>query len=485
MKRNIFSLFFPRQIFAALVLALLVFPQWAHAFTANYLLSDTDLTDSTSMSKAGIADFLRSQGGDIAKQSFDTPNAKRSAADILYSAAAFYRISPKVLMTVLQKEQSLITAKKPSSDQYAWATGFGVCDSCSKDDPAIAKYKGLYNQVNWTAKRFRESYLADLESKGTTISGWGPSITKTIPCLSYEATAGLCSGSTVSVTPQNKATAMLYTYTPHLQGNANFVRLWNTWFFRQFPDGSLLVDGTTKTYYLIDAGTKRKFASLNVVVSESNPSKAIQTNAAELALYPDGAPLTFPNYSLVKTPSGVIYLLVDNTRRRVVSPEVFRTLGFNPEEVIKGSEADIAAYPDGQAITLESAYSAGALLQSATNGGIVYVESGVRHAIYSKEILVSRFAGQKPQRVTEEELQQYAQGDPVLFKDGELISAPTDRSVYFVSHGTKRPITSRDTFDRLGFKWANIVVTNQRSLDILPTGDPLSLDATATSTTQK
>lgn len=446
-----------------LVFSLLA-PQAIFAFTPNYLLSDADLIDSTSMSRAGIQDFLSIRGGAIAHLKFDTPgDVQRSTAEILAGAALYYRISPKFLIVILQKEQSLVTAKNPSDGQITWATGFGVCDSCSKDDPALKKYKGLYNQINWTAKRIRESYLTDLETKGTTISGWGPGIAKTVD------------GQTV--TPVNKATAVLYTYTPHLQGNENFVRLWNDWFFRRFPDGSLLYDAATKSYYLIDNGQKRKFSSLNVVVSSFDPTKALPTNAAELSVYPEGPAIVFPNFSLVRSPSGTIYLITDGAKRRIVSPEVFRTLGFNPEEVIAGNEADLTVYPDGIPITLTSAYSAGALLQSSANGGIAYVEDGIRHPVYSKEVLRSRFPGKKSIRVSQEEFDGYAQGDPVLFRDGELVTSAGDRSVYFISHGTKRAIPSRETFERLGFQWKNIIVTNERSLAILPSGEPLMLDS--------
>ncbi len=456
-----------RSCLAIFLISALLAPQAVLGFNPNYLLSDTDLVDSASMSRAGIQGFLQIRGGAIANAKFDTPNnGQRSSAEILAGAASYYRMSPKVLIVILQKEQSLVTAKNPSNNQMTWATGFGVCDSCSKDDPALKKYRGFYNQVNWTAKRIRESYLADLETKGMTISGWGPGIAKTVD------------GQTV--TPVNKATAVLYTYTPHLQGNENFVRLWNDWFFRRFPDGSLLYDPAAKEYYLIENGQKRKFSSLNVVVSSYDPAKALPTNAAELSMYTEGPAIVFSNFSLVRSPSGTIFLIVDGARRRIVSPEVFRTLGFNPEEVIAGNDADLAAYPDGVPITLASAYSAGALLQSAANGGIAYVEDGVRHAIYSKEILLSRFSGQKAVRVSQEEFDQYPLGDPIFFRDGELVTAPGNRSVYFVSNGAKRPIPSHETFERLGFKWKNVIATNERSLEILPLGEPLTLEVSET-----
>ncbi len=444
--------------------SLLMSPQRAFAFNPNFLLSDTELTDAKSLTKHGIQDFLRARGGAIATKTFETPGSMvKSASEIIHGAATFYTISPKVLLAILQKEQSLITSRKPTVRQYDWATGFGVCDSCSKDDPVIQKFKGFYNQVNWTAKRIRESYLTDLDTTGRTISGWGPGITKSVDGM--------------DLTPVNKATAVLYTYTPHIHGNKVFVQLWNEWFFRRFPDGSLLKETSTETYYLIQAGKKRKFRSLNVVVSSYDPRKALPTTAAELSVYPDAAPINFPNYSLLRSPEKVIYLTVDGAKRRILSPDVFRTLGFNPEEVQDASAEDIASYEDGVPISLSSAYPTGALLQSATTGGVVYVEDGTRHAIFTREILQSRFKGQKPNRVAQEEIDQYPEGDPVRFRDGELVTSTTDRTVYFISNGMKRSLPSRETFERLGFQWQNIVTTSQRVLDLHPVGEPLVFEA--------
>ncbi len=472
MRIRVFRLL-PRwtPLVAFVLAALFSWPAGADAaINPNSLLSDYDLTDTSAMSRVGIQQFLNSKGGGIASATFVTTSGTHTAAEILYAAGKYYGISPKYLIILLQKEQTLITTKTPTQRQYDWATGYGVCDSCSKDDPSIQKYKGYFNQVNWAAKRVRESYLADISARGYTISGWGPGITK-------------MTRDGISVTPANAATAALYTYTPWVGkfaggderwgGSSVVAKLWAEWFQRAFPDGTLIREESSGNYYLIELGKKRPFRSKNVLVTSYDTKKAIIANGDELAAYETGAPIVFPNYSLIRSPRGTIFLIVDGTKRGIASREVFKTIGFNPEEVIMASWDDINVYRDGPIIDLTSAYPAGALLQSAASGGIVYVESGVRHAIYAREILRSRFAGQKPIKVADDEIAQYAQGDPVMFRDGELVTAPGERSIYVISIGTKRPIASRDVFDRLGYRWHNIVTTTARALEIHPTGEPL------------
>ncbi len=439
-------------------------------FTPNFLLSDYDLTDSTSLSRSGVRDFLRSKGAAIADMQLATADKPKTATDIIVDVARMYRINPKYLLVLLQKEQSLVTAARPTQYQLDWATGAGVPDSGNRN----YAMQGFYNQVDAAGDLIRNHYLADMENRGYTISGWGVGITKNIVCLDYEAARGLCTdGEIVPVTPETKATAALYTYTPHLSGNASFVNLWNQWFFRRFPDGTLIRDTTANVYYVIDLGRKRKFRSSTVLITNYDPKKAVDASSSELAAYENGPEIIFANYSLVRNPKGTVFLITNSSKRGIRSMKVFRTLGFNPEEVIRGSSEDLALYPDASAITLSSAYSAGALLRSAKTGGVAYVQNGVRHAIHSKEILKSQFKNVRVSRVSDDELQQYATGDPVLFRDGELVAARGGAGVYFISHGQKRRIASAGAFSQLGFKWKSVVWTTQRSLDIHPDGELL------------
>lgn len=437
--------------------------QWPLAavagFDPNHIIADSELTDFASLSKSGIRDFLQAKGSGLADGKYQTPFGDRSAADILATAATHYKLSPKFLITLLQKEQSLVTTASPTKRQLDWATGYGVCDSCSKDDPALQKFKGFFNQVNWAARRIRETYMPLLASTGKIFS-FGPGMTTFV--------------DDTEVTPANNATAILYQYTPHLHGNQVFARLWNEWFTRLFPDGTLVQEGDTDSYFLIEGGKRRPFRSLNVLLSSNyDPSKAVRASETELDAYEQGEAILFPNYSLVRIPTGTIYLMVDGAKRRIVSMDVFRTIGFNPEEIIEADAEDVKSYRDDEPISLESAYPEGALLQSATTGGIAYVENGVRHAIYDRSVRQSRFGGRPTIRVAEDELQGYPAGTPVLLRDGELVTVSGTETVYVISNGLKRPIASRSAFDRLGFQWSNILMTTQRVLDLHPTGDPL------------
>ncbi len=156
----------------------------------------------------------------------------KSSAGILYDVAQACNINPKVLLILLQKEQSLVTDDWPWPVQYRSAAGYGCPDTA----PCDAEYYGFFNQVYQAAKAYNRYRInaADYNyraGRNNTIL-WNPNVG--------------CGSSTVYI--QNQATAGLYVYTPYRPnqaalnnlygtgdgcssyGNRNFWRMYNDWF---------------------------------------------------------------------------------------------------------------------------------------------------------------------------------------------------------------------------------------------------------------
>ena len=78
-----------------------------------------------------------------------------------------------------------------------------------------------------------------------------------------------------------------------------------------------------------------------------------------------------------------------------------------------------------------------------------------------------------------EEIVLYEKGEPVKFRDGEIIATKNpeslNRSVYVVSNGQKRPIANREAFNALGYKWKNIIWTTDKVLDLHETGEMIDI----------
>ncbi len=153
-----------------------------------------------------------------------------SAAHIIYRAAQDYRINPRVLIVLLEKEQGLVTDSFPNSLQYRSATGYGCPDTAACD----SEYYGFKNQVRNAAYFFR--YILDNGSRYYPVGNNN---------IKYNPN-GNCGSSTVYV--KNRATSALYQYTPYqpnsavlnsnpgvvvscgAYGNSNFYFYFTRWF---------------------------------------------------------------------------------------------------------------------------------------------------------------------------------------------------------------------------------------------------------------
>lgn len=219
------------------------------AFDPGNIISDDAFFDANSMTEAGIQAWLLAmpcaptdQSPCLAffRQSTTTRAANgnclayrgasdETAAQIVYKVAHACGISPRVLLVLVQKEQSLVT--RPSAYGYQRATGYACPDTAACD----AKYFGFFNQLYSAAWQFREY--------SKTSDHWqiAPGTAK----VQYSPDAS-CGASVVHIADQ--ATADLYLYTPYqpnaatvahpdgpggtcsAYGNLNFFRLYNAWF---------------------------------------------------------------------------------------------------------------------------------------------------------------------------------------------------------------------------------------------------------------
>ncbi len=426
-------------------------------FSANEIISNGDLMEYNSMSLLSIEEFLNNHNGILKNlRVIDYYGTESSAAEIIYNAAQAYKISPKWVLATLQKEQSLITNPSPSQYNLDWAMGYAVCDSCSVDDPRVQRFKGFGMQVDRATWRIR--YYTEHPEEFNFHVGQLYSI----------------DGQDVLI--YNQATANLYIYTPHLHGNYNFWLIWNRWFSKIYPDGTLVRQEGQDGVWLIDNGTRRPFWSKVALLSRYDSTNIIEVSRNDLLRYDIGWPIKYSNYSLLSGNDNKVYLTVNNEKKYIESIEVFRLLGYNPDEIIKVSDEELAYYSDGRNITINSLYPQGALLQDNKSGGVYYVEDGIKYPIIDKEIMVANYPDYKLTQITTEELSKYVTAATgVGFKDGTIIKAPEDSKVYVISNGKRRWVANESTFNQLGYKWSDLFSVSEKVVRLHPEGQPLDL----------
>lgn len=205
-------------LIAALSITLLTVGRaYAATYPPNYdpmcVISDFNWRHSTSMSQAEIQAFLDSKPTVLKSYScaeggpHDTHSTVvKPAAQIIYEAAQYYQVNPKLIIATLEKEQSLIS--------QAWHTGLDI------DPTSTHTYSTEYHLTNamgagvYTGSPDRHPGFGDQVWEGARALGrtdgpyaWWPGKAKTV--WSYEHSAY------ISIAPVNQPTWNFYTYTPY------------------------------------------------------------------------------------------------------------------------------------------------------------------------------------------------------------------------------------------------------------------------------
>jgi hypothetical protein len=200
-------------------------------FQAGNIISDAVFFDKSTMTEAQIQTFLESKvtscvsGYTCLKDWYDTTRTtsadamcgaysgggRERASKIIYKVAQACGINPQVILATLQKEQSLVTHRDPSTWRYTSAMGQGCPDTAACDE----RYYGFFNQVYGAAWQFKR--YANPPGTSQYFTWYAPGKTWNILWNPNHS----CGSSAVYV--QNQATSNLYYYTPY-QPNAAAIR---------------------------------------------------------------------------------------------------------------------------------------------------------------------------------------------------------------------------------------------------------------------
>jgi hypothetical protein len=196
----------------------------AIAFDKNDIISDQHLLNSSTMTLQQIQEFMASHNSVLANYSA----RGKTAAQQIYDECQTYGINPYIVLTTLQKEQSLITSKTASQQQLDWAMGWGNPSNFS-------------DQIKYGTRQFKLYYNNLGNYLDVAKVPWSVGQPHTV----FDGT----------ITPANTATAGLYIYTPWIGeggggragigGNYLFWDLWYNQFQFKSKEISIRIDTYT------------------------------------------------------------------------------------------------------------------------------------------------------------------------------------------------------------------------------------------------
>jgi hypothetical protein len=283
-----YSLLAAAVLFGALMA--LSTPATAATFDPAYVCADGTFRAYDNMSQADIQAFLVSKKSVLASlvTSDYAGTAKKPASQIISEACNKWHIAPTVILTMLQKEQSLITRSKSglvtgSHATIDWALGMGCpdgysscirsgCHGSKPSDNRYPEYRGFGKQI-WAACQSLDAY----GEKGKSRPGWHHTKTPPVESANWKVGTvfkGLYTPTgTKDVALKNLTTFKLYTYNPSigakapygdltgrdLSGNSHFWRIYMDWF------GDPTADSGHVVYRMFNAKTGNYFYTTSVL----------------------------------------------------------------------------------------------------------------------------------------------------------------------------------------------------------------------------
>lgn len=225
---------------------------WSASRNRNYTRAEWGAKNGNPAPFKCLKDYVQTNTPNKAADAYCPNNytgGTKTAAKIIYDVSKACNLSQKVMLVLLQKEQSFITDDWPWKVQYTKTTGYGCPDTTlnttvdANQNGCYDEYEGFFKQIYYAARQFRryaiQPELFNYRSGVTSYVQYNPN--------------GACGGK--NVTMQNSSTAALYNYTPYVPnkaalddlygsgdianpappncssfGNRNFWRLYNDWF---------------------------------------------------------------------------------------------------------------------------------------------------------------------------------------------------------------------------------------------------------------
>ncbi|OGL22497.1 hypothetical protein A2707_04190 [Candidatus Saccharibacteria bacterium RIFCSPHIGHO2_01_FULL_45_15] len=440
-------------------------------FKAGNIIGDATFYDKDSMNPAEIQAFLNSkvpscQSGYTCLKAYrqDTPQrddglglcrtypaGNKVAAQIIYDVAQVCGISPRVLITLLQKEQGLVTSTNPTDVKYRSATGYGCPDSA----PCDAQYYGFFNQVYKAAWQYR--YYQKYENTYSYRAGRTNSILWNVPTS--------CGRSDVYI--ENQVTAGLYVYTPYrpntaalnnlyglgdscsAYGNRNFWRTFSDWF--GIDNKSLLRTVSSGVLYYIDGTNKYIVPSMDIVseygltnndvgfVSQSSIDSIPTSTASPVLSY------VLKSNSDSDDDGGDLYLVTGGKRYRITSMDQLGRFGY--------SGSDITYLPYFSLVRMPMAGNLSDFVQR-DDGALYRVTDAKKSAIFQLDYYNQLSGNSAPSRLSNIALVRLATSTPII--NGYIPLKGEDGRLWLASSSAWQYISSMQVLDCNGINSANI-----------------------------
>jgi hypothetical protein len=399
----------PILIVVAIALIMFLPSSLARAdFNSSDIIDDYTYNDTGTMNASQINSFLNDFSSSCISPNngFQAPDptgyspsggftygGNTSAGQVIYDAAQTYGLNPQVLITTLEKEQSLVTGNAGCSIlRYTGAAGYGCPDGGNQYSYSGVDLYSIHGSevtsvngtcVNSAAKAgFSEQIihaawlLAYSEQRSQGNVTWDVQLTNSPEpgdvwnnsddpesCYSGPMTEGtfqVCPGGSsvfydgyttidgTSTYMSDGATAALYDYTPHFSGNENFDDIFQEWFGPTTGQGFELAISDTCTsacpQYVVYDNMKQYVPSSQILDAWGLENVTLTTMpAAQLNALPSGSYL---GRVMMLAGSLTVYFVDGGHRYEIPYPSTYSAWNFAsiPKSYVSAALFNLPSY---------------------------------------------------------------------------------------------------------------------------------------------
>ena len=184
-------------------------------YDQNTILCDHDFDIANTLTQAEIQAIFDARNSFF--KNYIDPSTGKSASWVIVDRAQFYNINAQVILAKIHQETSSVWTYQDLSERKIfygvdigekvdWLLSYGLPDG----GPAQMAFKGFYNQVDNAARTLKDVF--------DNPSSWGWVVGE-----QHTVNDG-------TVTPTNRATVSVYSYTPWISSNNLLYRVWKMMF---------------------------------------------------------------------------------------------------------------------------------------------------------------------------------------------------------------------------------------------------------------
>lgn len=489
------------KIFFALIISMLpalAFGQGVDlAFNPNKLIDDKVFSDTQTFGGAeGIQKFLSVKNSVLAntspdfiaklkepqsvelKKGLDDPNPNlgrlRTAAELIWDASVQSGLNPQVILVTLNKEQGLVTsANTYAADRLQKALDRAMGFDCPDSQGCGNLFPGFYYQLFGNFDSQNNRYLGAAKSlmkSYSYTSGRGPLVDGIAAKVGDTITLDNTMGGYDNIVPQqtitleNRATAALYRYTPHVfNGNYNFWKFFQSWF--KYPNGTLLKLAAGVDTYIIQNGVKMLVPQFVAQERKLNLGDTIVVSPNEFESYDTDKPMGPLDNTIVQiTGESKKYVFINNVKH-LASDLVIAQRGLDPLKSLSVSAAEASIFEAGPVLPPKD----GTVIRGVADKSVYLVQDGTIKMYSAYTFAQNKIKAKSIYTVPDEEISTYTRNGFVPPLDGSLIKSSDSQAVFLVESGLKHPVLA-DIFKIRGFKFSSVSTISKDEVEALAIG---------------